>query len=137
MNFIQDRSTKTESLPKVHCFNTFFFQKLTTSPSKNGGYDSVKRWTRRVDIFSKDILIIPIHLGMHWVCGIVDFRNKAIFYFDSLHGSRADYFNVIADYLNQESKNKKNTDYDVSQWKKFTPKVSSTRIFYCSIFITF
>ena len=130
MNFIQARSEKSD-LPKVHCFNTFFFTKLATPANKGGGYESVKRWTRRVDIFSLDILIIPIHLGAHWVCGVVDFRNKSIFYFDSLHGLRSDYFHIISDYLNKESQAKKNTDFDVSTWNKIAPKVHLILFFCC------
>lgn len=39
-----------------HCFNSFFFKKLSTS-----GYSSVARWTKKVDLFTKDRVIIPIN----------------------------------------------------------------------------
>ena len=34
-------------------------------------YKSIKRWTRKVDIFEKDYLIIPINAFKHWYCIIV------------------------------------------------------------------
>ena len=33
----------------------------------------MKRWTRKVDVFSYDILLVPVHLGMHWCLAVVDF----------------------------------------------------------------
>jgi sentrin-specific protease 1 len=119
MNFIRERS-EVEGFSKAHCFNTFFFTKLA-NPSE--GYTSIRRWTRRVDIFSKDIIIIPIHLGMHWVCGVIDFRIKAILYFDSLHGYRKDFFQLIAEYLEKEALDKKNMPFSTDNWLKLAPKV--------------
>ncbi|XP_037226675.1 sentrin-specific protease 1 isoform X3 [Falco rusticolus] len=60
MNLLMERS-KEKGLPAVHAFNTFFFTKL-----KMAGYQAVKRWTKKVDIFSVDLLLVPIHLGVHW-----------------------------------------------------------------------
>lgn len=34
-------------------------------------YASVKRWTRKIDIFTKDYLVIPINAYKHWNCIIV------------------------------------------------------------------
>lgn len=34
-------------------------------------YPSVKRWTRKIDIFSKNYLVIPINAYKHWNCMIV------------------------------------------------------------------
>lgn len=119
MNFIMDRSRRSDHLPKVHCFNTFFFMKLSSSQ----GYDSVKRWTRRVNIFDQDILVIPIHRSAHWVCGIIDLRAKSFLYFDSLGGSASNFFPTMSNYLNKESQDKRNANYDSSDWAKLAPKV--------------
>ncbi|KAM9005125.1 sentrin-specific protease 3 isoform X2 [Sarcophilus harrisii] len=63
---------------KVHFFNSFFYDKLRTK-----GYDGVKRWTKNVDIFNKELLLIPIHLEVHWSLISVDVRQRTITYFDS------------------------------------------------------
>lgn len=64
MNLLMERS-KDKDLPAVHAFNTFFFTKLKTA-----GYQAVKRWTKKVDIFSVDLLLVPIHLGVHWCLAV-------------------------------------------------------------------
>ncbi|ORX86886.1 cysteine proteinase [Anaeromyces robustus] len=52
----------------VHFFNSFFFDQLysrkTLSPEEM--YDSVKKWTSKVDIFDKNYIFIPINESMHW-----------------------------------------------------------------------
>ena len=55
LQLIQIRSRSTVSLPSVHCFNTFLYPKL-----KDKGFNTVKRWTRKVNIFEHDLIIFPI-----------------------------------------------------------------------------
>ena len=58
---------------KIYFFNTFFFQTLTkTIKGKKGiNYDGVKKWTRGVDIFSKDFIVVPINESAHWFLAII------------------------------------------------------------------
>lgn len=72
MNMIIERG-KDDKWPLVYAFNTFFYPKLVKD-----GPQSLRRWTKRVDIFAHDIICIPIHLGMHWCMAIIDFRSKSI-----------------------------------------------------------
>lgn len=64
MNLLVERS-KDPSMPSVNTFNTFFYPKLRSS-----GYTAVRRWTKKMDIFSKDILLVPVHLGVHWCLSV-------------------------------------------------------------------
>lgn len=64
MNLLVERSQKP-NLPTVNAFNTFFYPKLRKS-----GYCAVRRWTKKMDIFSKDILLVPVHLGVHWCLSV-------------------------------------------------------------------
>lgn len=41
----------------------------------------------QVDVFSFDLILLPIHLGMHWCLATIDFNNKQIGYYDSLKGN--------------------------------------------------
>ena len=43
-------------------------------------------FTFKVDIFSYDILLIPIHLDVHWCMATVDFKKRSINYYDSMLG---------------------------------------------------
>lgn len=62
-HIIVERSRKTG--PKIHAFNTFFYPKLMKT-----GHASVRRWTKKVDLFTIDIILIPVHLGMHWCLAV-------------------------------------------------------------------
>lgn len=64
MNMLVERS-KQPNLPSAYTFNTFFFPKLRSS-----GYSAVRRWTKKVDIFSVDIILVPVHLGVHWCLSV-------------------------------------------------------------------
>ncbi|XP_076840166.1 sentrin-specific protease 1 [Brachyhypopomus gauderio] len=110
MNLLVERS-KAQHLPSVYTFNTFFFPKLRSS-----GYSAVRRWTKKVDIFSVDIILVPVHLGVHWCLSVVDLRKKSIMYFDSMGRSNDEACRVLLDYLKQESKDKRSRDLDTSDW---------------------
>lgn len=64
MGLVMERS-KQAGYPSVHAFSSFFYQKLTS-----GGYKAVGRWTRHVDLFEKDILLVPINLRLHWTLAV-------------------------------------------------------------------
>lgn len=101
------------SKQKVYSFNTFFYPKL-----RDSGYSSVKRWTRKVDIFSHDIILIPIHLGNHWCLSVIDFRLKVVSYYDSLGGSTYGCCKILLNYLKAESNDKKKQDFDEENWSQ-------------------
>ncbi|KAI8905197.1 hypothetical protein EDD86DRAFT_73031 [Gorgonomyces haynaldii] len=66
---------------EVHIFNSFFFQKLSPRDkpfTKEEGYEAVKRWTKNVDIFAKDFIIIPINESLHWYLSIVCYPGRAL-----------------------------------------------------------
>ncbi|KAI4824050.1 hypothetical protein KUCAC02_012593 [Chaenocephalus aceratus] len=118
MNLLVERS-KDPKLPSVNTFNTFFYPRLRSS-----GYSAVRRWTKKTDIFSKDILLVPVHLGVHWCLSVVDFRKKAIMYFDSMGGNNDGACQILLDYLLQESKDKKGKALDTSDWTLHSKKRS-------------
>nr|XP_032510951.1 uncharacterized protein LOC116765553 isoform X5 [Danaus plexippus plexippus] len=73
---------------KTHIFSTFFYKRLTTKPSKVNKssnpheWDStltpaqkrharVKTWTKNVNIFEKDFIVVPINENCHWFVAII------------------------------------------------------------------
>uniref|UniRef100_A0A8C5CSW9 SUMO specific peptidase 1 n=1 Tax=Gadus morhua TaxID=8049 RepID=A0A8C5CSW9_GADMO len=110
MNLLVQRS-KSPGMPTVNTFNTFFFPKLRTS-----GYSAVRRWTKKMDIFAADILLVPVHLGVHWCLSVVDFRKKVIMYYDSMGGNNDEACQTLLQYLKLESKDKKGKELDTSGW---------------------
>ena len=69
---------------QVHIFNTFFYTKLTNNlnsklDSKNmhEKHSLVSKWTKNVDLFEKDFILIPIHDHAHWLLAIICYPSLA------------------------------------------------------------
>ncbi|KAK9538922.1 hypothetical protein VZT92_004063 [Zoarces viviparus] len=95
---------------KVHFLNSFFHRQLMTK-----GYDGVKRWTKQVDLFSKSLLLVPIHLEVHWCLVTADIDKKKICLYDSQGNALQKVARNILKYLMTEAKEKKHTDFE-SGW---------------------
>ncbi|RKP14754.1 hypothetical protein BJ684DRAFT_8060, partial [Piptocephalis cylindrospora] len=105
-------ATSTPTFPKVHCFNTFFRKKLIDK-----GYAGVKKWTKKVDIFAQELILIPCHLGMHWTLAAIHVPDKIIAYYDSMHKEDHTTVTALSDYLAEEHLEKKKEPLDMSQWR--------------------
>ncbi|XP_063614096.1 uncharacterized protein LOC134787271 isoform X4 [Penaeus indicus] len=73
----------------THVFSTFFYKRLTSKPKRGRRphtteddpklspaekrHARVKSWTKNVDIFEKDFIIIPINEHAHWFLAIICF----------------------------------------------------------------
>lgn len=56
----------------LYCYNSFFYRQLHQGKKKvEECYAQVRKWTAKVDIFSKDYLVIPINENLHWYLAIV------------------------------------------------------------------
>jgi len=97
--------------PKVWAFSTFFYPKLI-----DGGHASVKRWSKKVDLFSCSLIFVPVHLGMHWCLAVVDMDTKEINYYDSMGGNNNRCLDALKKYLNEEHKAKKGSPLEMSEW---------------------
>ncbi|KAF6031750.1 hypothetical protein EB796_009957 [Bugula neritina] len=109
-NLIQERSG-SDNLPSVHVFNTFFYPKVLKE-----GHKGVRRWTKQVDLFSKDIILIPVHLGVHWCLACIHLRKGLIQYFDSMGGRNQQCLMALKKYIEDESIDKRKQTLDTSHW---------------------
>ena len=116
MQMIVERSGKGKFC-SVYAFTTFFYPKL-----KEGGHSSVKRWTKKVDIFSYSILLVPVHLGMHWCLATIDTEKKTITYYDGMGGNNRGCLEALTEYLKEEHKTRKGTSMDMSNWSQVIAK---------------
>ncbi|XP_952852.1 uncharacterized protein TA07090 [Theileria annulata] len=113
--------TKHHVILDCYNYNTFFYERLSVG-EMSYDYMSVKRWTRRkkINIFEKDLLFIPINVSkIHWALGVVDMRKKwrRIMLFDSLGGSNPHFFKTIKKYLQDEYKEIFNNTININEWK--------------------
>ena len=58
---------------RVYFFNTFFFATLmnTHKGRKGFNYEGVQKWTRNVDLFTYDYIVVPINEAAHWYLAII------------------------------------------------------------------
>ncbi|GAA5854949.1 hypothetical protein JCM9279_003583 [Rhodotorula babjevae] len=60
--------------PQIHVFNSFFYKQLSSKKDAKRGLDPyllVEKWTKRVDLFKKRYIVVPINEYMHWYLAIV------------------------------------------------------------------
>ncbi|KNC81056.1 hypothetical protein SARC_06598 [Sphaeroforma arctica JP610] len=117
MAMINDRANRSgASVPRVHCFNSHFLPKL-----RHDGYEKMQRWTKRVDLFSMEYVIVPVHRGSHWTTAIINFVEKRFEYYDSLAGGGQDVQDLLRMYLDDECMAKKGRTFPLEDWADFTP----------------
>ncbi|KAG4389447.1 hypothetical protein GLYMA_06G095600v4 [Glycine max] len=113
--------------PRFHFFNSFFFRKLADmdkNPSSasdgKAAFLRVRKWTRKVNLFAKDYIFIPVNFNLHWslivICHpgeLVNFNDKeldnslkvpCILHMDSIKGSHSGLKNLVQSYLWEEWK---------------------------------
>ncbi|XP_068657344.1 probable ubiquitin-like-specific protease 2B [Aristolochia californica] len=116
-----------EEKRRFHFFNSFFFRKLADldkNPGSNvegrAAFLRVRKWTRKVNIFEKDYIFIPVNFNLHWslivVCHlgeVVHFKDveiektskvPCILHLDSIKGSHRGLKNLVQSYLWEEWK---------------------------------
>lgn len=116
MNLLMERSEQRadDGAPRVYAMNTFFIPKLLSA-----GHSGLKRWTRKVDIFTYDIIPVPVHVGrVHWCMAIIDLKNQVIRYYDSMGTPNNPVLNALEQYLRDESLDKRKQPFDTSGFQK-------------------
>ncbi|CAN6298317.1 unnamed protein product [Urochloa humidicola] len=122
--YIKHLSTRIESTEKhrYHFFNSFFFRKLKDLDKDPGGapegraaFLRVRKWTRKVNIFEKDFLFIPVNFISHWSLIVICYPGEVaasedgdaklsaklpcILHMDSLKGTHTGLKDIIQSYL--------------------------------------
>ena len=71
-----------EQREQVHIFNTFFYTKLTNNLNDSLSpqdiyekHEQVSKWTKNVNLFEKDFIVVPIHDHAHWFLAIICYPN--------------------------------------------------------------
>ncbi|THH11790.1 hypothetical protein EW145_g414 [Phellinidium pouzarii] len=112
----ENKQNGTKNGPNVHYFTTFFWSKLQTGYEKG----RLAKWTKKLDIFSKDIIIMAInHSNAHWTSAAINFKRKRIEAYDSMGYPRKEVYTALRSYLDEEHKNKKKKPFDFTGWEDF------------------
>ena len=88
-------------------YSSFFYTRLIQNKVKYD-FPGIERWTKTVDIFLYERLLIPINReNVHWALAFIDMRKRTVSYYDSLRGSGTDVIKTLIRYLNDEHEAKK------------------------------
>ncbi|KAG5646528.1 hypothetical protein DXG03_003295 [Asterophora parasitica] len=66
----QLEESNPELASQVHVFSSFFYKKLNKK-NMDEGYESVRKWTAKINLFSKKYIIVPINENLHWYLAII------------------------------------------------------------------
>ena len=68
---LEERNAETAK--RVYLFNSFFYASLTKPQKGKKGinYEAVQKWTRGVDIFNCDYVVVPINESLHWYFAVI------------------------------------------------------------------
>lgn len=101
MGLVAARSNETPGSLRVHALTTHFFNVL-----RNRGYDAVRRWTDTVDLFSYDLVFVPIHDLDHWSLAVLNMTNQTFEFYDSMGRKNWRCYQVLMAYLRKEHQDK-------------------------------
>lgn len=102
--------------------NSFFYAKLYEFDKRKRrhvyDFTRVRRWTRKVDVFGFEKMVVPINQGnMHWSLCVVNFKEKSVEHYDSLGSKNSPCGKVLMKWVVDEAKHKKKIELDESEWK--------------------
>ena len=106
------RNDASEDLPSIAYLGTFFYKNL-----ERFGYNS--KVTKNMNIFSLDLLFIPLHLEVHWCLAVVDFRTFTISIYDSMSGGNSIPLSAILGFVKKEYEKLHRSDLNEAKMPAF------------------
>lgn len=98
---------------RTHAFSSFFYDKL-----KKTGHEGVKRWTKAIDLFAMDVVIVPVNLGnAHWTCAAVNIAERRFEYYDSMSQWDQSVVDNLREYIEAEHLAKKKSPLNMDEWE--------------------
>ncbi|KAG0262694.1 hypothetical protein DFQ27_002213 [Actinomortierella ambigua] len=74
LKFMQDdlENVNPDLAKQIHVFNSFFYERLSEKDAGSPiSYNKVRKWTSKVDLFSKKYILVPVHESAHWYLAII------------------------------------------------------------------
>ena len=76
----------------------------------------MSQWMKDVDLFNKELLLIPIHLETHWCLATVDFKLQQFGYYDSMKGINHMCLQLLREYIEHKAFDLKSSVCNFSGW---------------------
>lgn len=72
LKYLHDEKLTDDQRERSYTFSQFFYTRLAGSQ-----HDQVARWTKNVNLFAKDYIVIPINIQMQWLLAIICFPDHS------------------------------------------------------------
>uniref|UniRef100_A0A8C4ND93 Ubiquitin-like protease family profile domain-containing protein n=1 Tax=Eptatretus burgeri TaxID=7764 RepID=A0A8C4ND93_EPTBU len=81
LKYLVSEKLPREDSSRIHIFSSFFYQRLSQRgerdspriPIQKRRHMRVRTWTRHVDLFSKELVFVPINEAAHWFLAVIYF----------------------------------------------------------------
>ncbi|KAL1452799.1 hypothetical protein WDU94_006994 [Cyamophila willieti] len=88
LGFLLQEMATPQIKEKTHIFSTFFYKRLTQKPTRKVAgsiegdpsvsaakkrHSRVQSWTKNINVFEKDFIVVPINSNAHWFLAIICF----------------------------------------------------------------
>ena len=60
-----------EKQNKIHAFSCLFYTKLCEEKEEESAHAVVARWTKNVNLFEKDFVLVPVNMSYHWSLTVI------------------------------------------------------------------
>ncbi|CAL1370405.1 unnamed protein product [Linum trigynum] len=127
VKYLVKTKIQPEDHNRFHFFNSFYFRKLadldkdmTTVGEGRAAFQRVHKWTKKVTLFEKEYIFIPVNYSLHWSLIVIchpgevvlstdDVKERSvklpcILHMDSIQGSHRGLKNLFQSYLLEEWK---------------------------------
>ena len=108
--------------------NTYFYSKLVDNGTYT--YKNVKRWTKKINIFECDKMIIPINQqDVHWYCACINFAEKRTEVYDSMGpGKHPEVHEHLMRWLRDEHLDKRGSPLHEEGWTHWYPSENGVHV---------
>ncbi|XP_071729310.1 probable ubiquitin-like-specific protease 2B [Rutidosis leptorrhynchoides] len=158
-NLYLKNKLKAEDVQKFYIFNSHFFMKLIGQDCKNlknfevhEGCKRVKNWTKKMQLFEKDFIIIPLVFNIIFVCHLTQLKYgrfindslkvPCISHMDPMKGSQLEVGGIVKSFLLEEWMQRNSLVFEDDMSKKlkvlkaFSPELpQQPNLHDCALFI--
>ena len=112
-------SWQREGNDNVYAFHSQFYESIAGLDK----FASMRKLTKKIDMFAKKALLIPLHLNKnHWALCIVHFTRKKLIYIDSLGLDGKKHLENVFHFMQDDYFAHTNKVWEASEWSKVSLK---------------
>ncbi|CAF0850025.1 unnamed protein product [Brachionus calyciflorus] len=110
------------------CSHRVFVYSLNFYPNLKYGFKECEQSEDYFNLFSYEIVLIPIQKTDHWALASIDFKKQKIAYYDPLMLNDYDLLKLLSDFIEKEYSIKNSVKLNLKNWKIINDKNISKQV---------